>query len=102
MTDAIETCESVLSEIRNSRLNFLVQETPYSAFITIREKFRKGSEDSACKTDILARSSSKITEFEKENLSLKVKCEEMVSEIKSTRSENLILQNRLAKAEEIL
>ena len=44
MTDprAIENCNTILSSLRKSGLNFIVQETPYSAYITIRKNFCSG------------------------------------------------------------
>ena len=37
-------CNQVLRVIKESDLNYLVNETPYSAFITIRKKFIKNRE----------------------------------------------------------
>ena len=37
---AEDTCNLILSEIRRSKLNFQIQETPYSAYICLRKKFR--------------------------------------------------------------
>ena len=37
-------CNQVLRVIKESDLNYLVNETPYSAFITIRKKFLKTRE----------------------------------------------------------
>jgi hypothetical protein len=34
-------CGKILFSLKMSRLNFLVKETPYSAYITIRKKFIK-------------------------------------------------------------
>ena len=44
MTDprANETCNTILSSLRKSGLNFIAQETPYSAYVTIRKKFCNG------------------------------------------------------------
>ena len=40
-TTAEETCQEVLQVLRSSSLIFLLQESPYSAYITIRKRFRK-------------------------------------------------------------
>ena len=40
-TTASEMCESVLKSLRNSNLHFLVQESPYSAYVTIRKRFSR-------------------------------------------------------------
>ena len=34
-------CDQILFSLKMSRLNYLVNETPYSAYITIRKKFIK-------------------------------------------------------------
>ena len=39
--DAKTTCELILKQLKASNLNFLLQETPYSAFITIRKSLIK-------------------------------------------------------------
>ena len=39
-----ETCQDVLQTLRSSDLIFLVQESPYSAYVTIRKRFRKDSQ----------------------------------------------------------
>ena len=36
-----ETCQEVLQNLRSSNLIFLVQESPYSAYVTIRKRYRK-------------------------------------------------------------
>ena len=40
---ARQTCDTIISLIRDSNLNFFVQETPFSAFINIRKTFCRGS-----------------------------------------------------------
>ena len=35
------SCDKVLFVLKNSNLNYLLNETPYSAYITIRKKFVK-------------------------------------------------------------
>ena len=39
--DAKTTCESILKQLKDSNLNFVLQETPFSAFITIRKSLIK-------------------------------------------------------------
>ena len=41
LTSAPEACEKVLSSLRHSGLHFVVQETPYSSYVTIRKRFSK-------------------------------------------------------------
>ena len=38
---AHRVCEQMLSILKSSMLNYLVQETPYSAFVTVRKRFVK-------------------------------------------------------------
>ena len=38
---AHKVCEDLLSILKSSKLNYLVKETPYSAFVTIRKSFLK-------------------------------------------------------------
>ena len=72
-------------------MNFVVQETPYSDYVTIRKKFSKGFQASSCQ---------KIKEIELRNQSLQNECAALADEVESTRSNNLLLQNRLTKAEQ--
>ena len=37
--------EQMLSILKSSKLNYLVKETPYSAFVTIRNRFFKDIQD---------------------------------------------------------
>ena len=36
-----KVCENLINDVKASNLNYLVNETPYSAFITIRKRFTK-------------------------------------------------------------
>ena len=38
---ASEACDVLMSAIKNSQLDFYIQEKPYSSYITIRNKFSK-------------------------------------------------------------
>ena len=38
-------CEELLGVLKKSKLNYLVKETPYSAFVTIRKRFLKDNKD---------------------------------------------------------
>ena len=42
---ANKVCEQLLNSVKASNLNYLINETPYLAFITIRKRFAKGYED---------------------------------------------------------
>ena len=89
---AHSTCANMLDIIRNSQLDFYLQETPYSAFITIRKKYVKSFQQSQCKY-------TSITSSVLENKKLVVENQEGKAELERSRKEVIILQKRLAKAE---
>ena len=39
---ASKACDAVMLAVKTSQLAFVIQETPYSSFVTIRKKFQKG------------------------------------------------------------
>ena len=92
---AHSTCANMLDIIRNSQLDFYLQETPYSAFITIRKKYVKSFQQSQY-TSI---TSSVLENLENENKKLVVENQEGKAELERSRKEVIILQKRLAKAE---
>ena len=50
---ANSVCNQVLQIIKESKLNFLINETPYSAFVTIRKKFLKCSAEVTLETELI-------------------------------------------------
>ena len=50
---ANSACNQVLQIIKESNLNFLINETPYSAFVTIRKKFVKCSAEVTLETEVI-------------------------------------------------
>ena len=94
---AHSTCANMLDLIRNSQLDFYLQETPYSAFITIRKKYVKSFQQSQCKYTSIT--SSVLENLENENKKLVVENQEGKAELERSRYEVIILQKRLAKAE---
>ena len=40
---AFKICDVILSQVRSSNLNFVIQETPFSMLLTIRKSFNKDS-----------------------------------------------------------
>ena len=50
---ANSVCNQVLQIIKESNLNFLINETPYSAFVTIRKKFVKCSAEDTLERDVI-------------------------------------------------
>ena len=104
MTDprAIETCNTILSFLRKSGLNFIVQETPYSAYITIRKKFCSGFVVNSTVSNNDNDTEQKLEEvekLEKRNNYLKNELEETLELIENIKSEKEVLQKRLENAE---
>ena len=74
------SCEFILKNIRSSSLNYAVQETPFSLYLTIRKSFVKNKTRSDSKP---ATSSPLVreTEISREELeTLKVECESLKNE----------------------
>ena len=72
----IYTYNQVLKVLKDSNLNYLVNETPYSAFITIRKKLLRHIEeretgDVTFAADIITNADIALTQ---ENLALKIRC----------------------------
>ena len=42
---AQDVCEKLVNQVKSSNLNFVVRETPYSVFITLRKSFIKTTEN---------------------------------------------------------
>ena len=108
---AEETCQEVLQTLRSSSLTFFVQETAYSAYITIRKRYRKEALKTAvpCQsTEIKALNNLKLAHDNLVNYcdDLKDKFEESVTECeelqtKVTENEAVIanLHQKLTEAE---
>ena len=114
-------CNQVLRVIKESDLNYLVKETPYSAYITIRKKFVKNREvheasgiatsvDDLPLSDIVLRQENislrqKFNDFERDRCHLTIKNEELDLKVESLsknisdlESENKSLKIRLEVA----
>ena len=72
---ALESCTTILSSLRKSGLHFVVQETPFSAYITIRKKFHKGFVSPSQNEE---ESDEKIIKLENEIKCLKNELEESI------------------------
>ena len=86
-------CNQVIRVIKESNLNYLVNETPYSAFFTIRKKFLKNIEvheasenipigDDMVLSDVVLRQENinlklKFTELERDRCQLNINIEEL-------------------------
>ena len=72
-------CGQILFSLKSSKLNYVVKETPYSAYITIRKKFLRSFEQSETdKIDEVVNTAkpdevikAKLQKVEKENVNLK-------------------------------
>ena len=92
---AHKVCENLLNKVKHSKFNYLVNETPYSVFITIRKKFTKEHQDLPNVT--LAQEVNVATEdLKKENNLLHLKCKNLQNEIESVKNQNCTLKDSLA------
>ena len=88
---AHKVCEDLLSICKSSKLNYLVKETPYSAYITIRKRFVK--ETDLSDVTLVPRDESDNT-FRRENLILKERCRSLEVDLEYLKigKENLQLE----------
>ena len=68
-------CGQIMYSLKMSKLNYLVKETPYSVYLTIRKKFVREGTDSPSVT----KENKAKTEVEAENCALKVKKVDLLS-----------------------
>ena len=80
---AHKVCEDLLSILKSSKLNYLVKETPYSAFVTIRKRFLKDTEIS--NVTLVSNDDSDDTNMRRENLILKEKCKSLEVDLEFLR-----------------
>ena len=94
-----EACDAVMSFIKMSQLDFLIQETPYSSFITLRKKFRKEFTNRAG-AEVTKKNTADIIEgLKQENETLKDILEVKEVQLKAAREESTLLLKKLEKAE---
>ena len=74
-------CEQMLAILKSSKLNYLVKETPYSAFVTIRKRFVKDNQDISGVTLAQVDNNNSDQSFKRENLILKQKCKSLEVEV---------------------
>ena len=73
-------CEQILSVLKTSNLNYLVKETPYSAFVTIRKRFVKEKHDIS---NVTLAPEDNLTDpnLKTENFILKQRCKALECEV---------------------
>ena len=93
MVTAQESCENVLLALKSSNLNFLIQESPYSVYITVRKRFLKNSPQPK---KVLNSASHDAT-----NCALELEISELKKELeaKNTRCTDIEIENELLKVE---
>ena len=97
---AMATCENILSTVKKSGLNFIIQETPFSAHLTIRKTYCNYFQNPMVSEDNHNKQSNeKIAKLEKENIHLKKELQESAKKFEIMKNENQDLQQRLADAE---
>ena len=100
--DARITCEFLLQQIRSSNLNFILEETPFSAYLTIRKSFLKNINSSNLLTtfnnseEMLKK---KIADLEAENLYLKSDNFDLRTELKNSEHNIIKLEEKFKNAE---
>ena len=92
---ANQVCEKLLGNIRTSKLNYLVNETPYSAFITIRKRFIKGYADSS-NVPFAQNEGSNLEALQIENNSLLLEYKNLPNEVETLKKKNKIIEDSLA------
>ena len=95
---ALESCTTILSSLRKSGLHFVVQETPFSAYLTIRKKFHKGF-ISLSPTQNEVESDEKNIMLENRIKCLKNELEESIRVSETVKNEKEVFQKRLEIAE---
>ena len=86
-----KSCEIIVKTVRNSQLNYAVQETPYSLYLTIRKSFAKNSSSSNSNpsfSDILDSEKSVV----EEKIVLEKEVEKLKKMLKVSEGTNQILQ----------
>ena len=94
-TPASITCSKVLNTIKTSQLDFYLQETPYSAFITIRKKYVKSFKSDTVNVE----TENGIEELKRENENLRNYVKEKTAELETYQDTVLVLEEKLEKAE---
>ena len=96
---ASNVCDSLMLAIKASQLDFVIQETPYSSFVTIRKKFKKGFNPSNEVTEVDTVYNHTLKELKLENCKLRETIKEKEAQFESVKSVSIMLQGKLENAE---
>ena len=96
---ASNVCDSLMLAIKASQLDFVIQETPYSSFVTIRKKFKKGFNPSNEVTEVDTVYNHTLKELKLENCKLRETIKEKEAQFESVKSDSIMLQEKLENAE---
>ena len=104
---AHESCQDILQLLRSSNLVFFIQESPYSAYITIRKKFRKDATPAAILNVNPINAELEAVKKDMENMTAKyeesvLEAEELNNEVLKFKNLVDIVHQKLAKSEENL
>ena len=98
-----DSCNEVLDALRNSSLNYLVSESPYSIQICVRKRFLKDAPRQKPSNDPLSSTieslKNKCETLANENATLVEALEEADNALQSSKSTNNILHNKMDRAE---
>ena len=106
-----KSCDHVLNSVRESCLNFSLQETPYSLYLSVRKSFARNKDapdqiqalvrnvNSDCE-DEMKTLKTKLDDVEEQNLDLKQKFEEMAKECGNKDKQLKILETKSLKSKE--
>ena len=95
--DANIACEFILKHLKSSNLNFVLQETPYSAYITIRKSLVKNRDSVIPESTVESGEAlyDKIKVLQAENVSLKMDLHKLKSVAKNSDDKILELEVQL-------
>ena len=100
--DAKITCEFLLKQLKSTNLNFILQETPYSVYLTIRKSFIKNlNTNNPSQTFNVSEETlnKKIADLEAENLLLKSNIFGHRSEMTNSEQTIIKLEEKIKTAE---
>ena len=98
LAEASEICEKIHHFVRMSKLDFMINQTPYSSYITVRRKFQKNALDENISLNVDTKntedtgSKGKNEALEKENRLLQSQNENLQKDINDVKKELLIVK----------